>query len=90
MGRTLGLSSAGAALAAVAYTGSGFFAGHNVCCWAYAGVARTDRMSAATVNIFIAPAFPAIPDLCCNRMMAIPGSVFRPTIACPATGFSKC
>jgi hypothetical protein len=38
LGRTLGLSSAGAALAAVAYTGSGFFAGHNVCCWAYAGV----------------------------------------------------
>ena len=38
LGRTLGLSSGGAALAAVAYAGSGFFAGHNVCCWAYAGV----------------------------------------------------
>ena len=37
--RALGLSSLGGALAAMAYTGSGFFAGHNVCCWAYAGVA---------------------------------------------------
>ena len=26
-------------LAAIAYTETGFFAGHNVCCWAYAGAA---------------------------------------------------
>src|SRR5258708_22409183 len=34
-GRTFGLSSGGAALAAMAYTGSGGFSGHNVFCWAY-------------------------------------------------------
>src|SRR5438132_7376599 len=34
LSRALGLSPAGGVLAAVAYTGSGFFAGHNVCCWA--------------------------------------------------------
>ena len=39
LARALGLSAMGGALAAVAYTGSGFFAGHNVCCWAYASVA---------------------------------------------------
>src|SRR5437870_10105198 len=39
LARALGLSAIGGALAAVAYTGSGFFAGHNVCCWAYASVA---------------------------------------------------
>jgi hypothetical protein len=39
LGRALGLSSGGSALAAIAYADSGFFAGHNVCCWAYAGVA---------------------------------------------------
>jgi hypothetical protein len=39
LARALGLSSQAGALAAMAYTGSGFFAGHNVCCWAYAGVA---------------------------------------------------
>jgi len=39
LARVLGLSPGGGALAAIAYAGSGFFAGHNVCCWAYASVA---------------------------------------------------
>jgi hypothetical protein len=39
LGRALGLSSGGSLLAAIAYTHSGFFDGHNVCCWAYAAVA---------------------------------------------------
>ena len=39
LARALGLSPGGSALAAMAYTGSGFFAGHNACCWAYASVA---------------------------------------------------
>ena len=37
--RALGLSNGGSVLAAIAYADSGFFAGHNVCCWAYASVA---------------------------------------------------
>src|SRR5438270_1757697 len=39
LARTVRISAAGGVLAAVAYAHSGFFAGHNVCCWAYAGVA---------------------------------------------------
>jgi hypothetical protein len=37
--RALDLSPGSSAVAALAYVGSGFFLGHNVCCWAYAGVA---------------------------------------------------
>jgi hypothetical protein len=39
VGRSLGLTIGGSALAAIAYANSGFVEGHTVCCWAYAGVA---------------------------------------------------
>src|SRR5260370_38797897 len=39
LARALGLSPACSALPAVAYTGSGFFAGHNQCCWSYTDIA---------------------------------------------------
>jgi hypothetical protein len=39
LGRTLHMRPGGALLAAVAYSHSGFFFGHNLCCFAYAGVA---------------------------------------------------
>jgi len=39
LARSLGLQTLGAALAGLAYAWSGFFFGHNVCCFAYSSVA---------------------------------------------------
>jgi hypothetical protein len=39
LARSLGIPSIGALLSAIAYTYSGFFFGHNVCCFAYSSVA---------------------------------------------------